>query len=85
MEGIPILAVVDTAAQVSVINAKLAKKWALKKAEAHSFERRWESTYQGRSRYRRKIDYGRSDVYHDISCRRDRGRYAVRDRFSIRT
>ena len=31
MEGIPILAVVDTAAQVSVINAKLAKKWALKK------------------------------------------------------
>ena len=39
MEGIPILAVVDTAAQVSVINAKLAKKWALKKAEAHSIEK----------------------------------------------
>ena len=31
VEGIPILAVVDTAAQVSVINAKLAKKWALNK------------------------------------------------------
>ena len=31
VEGIPILAVVDTAAQVSVVNAKLAKKWALNK------------------------------------------------------
>ena len=31
VEGILILAVVNTAAQVSVINAKLAKKWALNK------------------------------------------------------
>ena len=31
VEGIPILAVVDTAAQVSVINAKTEKKWVLNK------------------------------------------------------